>query len=127
MKIIKEGKDKYALVRVTPKYNAIVRILKRYEKDKQAVDDMTKLLVGEITESDLIGSSFEQDTEAGKLGCRINILETALDSIRNSLVQAIGDSDKLEKVAREAVKRINELLDEGQKEAVTDVETPQNH
>lgn len=115
MKIIKEGKDKYALVRVTPKYNAIVRILKKYDEDKQAVDDMTKLLVGEITERDLIGSSFEQDTEAGKLGNRIFVLEAALDNIRSSLVQAIGDGDKLEKAAREVVKRISEILGDGGK------------
>lgn len=113
MKIIKEGKDKYALVRVTPKYNAIVRILKKYEEDKQAVDDMTKLLVGEITERDLIGSNFEQDTEGGKLGNRILVLEAALNNIRNGLIQAIGDGDKLEKAAREVIKRINELLGEG--------------
>ena len=116
MKIIKEGKDKYALVRVTPKYNAIVRILKRYEKDKQAVDDMTKLLVGEITERDLIGGSFEQDVEAGKLSNRILVLEAVLNGIRNGLIQAIGDSDKLEKATREAVRRINEVLDDGRKE-----------
>lgn len=111
MKIIKEGKDKYALVRVTPRYNAIVRILKKYDDDKQAVDDMTKLLVGEITERDLIGSSFEQDTEAGKLGNRILVLESALDGIRCNLVQAIGDDDKLEKAAREAVKQASEVLE----------------
>lgn len=116
MKIIREGKDKYALVRVTPRYNVIVRILKKYDEDKQAVDDMTKLLVGKITEQDLIGSSFEQDVEAGKLGNRILVLETALDGIRCNLVQAIGDGDKLEKAAREAVKRINEILVEGRKE-----------
>ena len=116
MKIIKEGKDKYALVRVTPRYNAIVRILKKYDDDKQAVDDMTKLLVGEITEQELIGSSFEQDVEAGKLSNRILVLEAVLNGIRNGLIQAIGDGDKLEKAAREAVKRISEVLDEGRKE-----------
>lgn len=116
MNIIKEGKDKYALVRVTPKYNAIVRILKKYEEDKQAVDDMTKLLVGEITERDLIGSNFEQDTEAGKLANRILCLEAALENIRNSLVQAIGDNNNLDRTVREAIKRINELLDDGRKE-----------
>lgn len=113
MKIIKEGKDKYALVRATPKYNAIVRILKKYDEDKQAVDDMTKLLVGEITERDLIGSSFEQETEAGKLGNRILVLEAALEGIRNSLVEAIGDNDRLDKAVRKTVKHINELLGEG--------------
>lgn len=126
--IVRRDENKsYGIYKIGPGCHRIVKNLKDYSDEKEAIGDLMKLLDGEITEQELIASSFEQDVEAGKLGCRINILETALDSIRNSLVQAIGDSDKLEKVAREAVKRINELLDEGQKEAVTDVETPQNH
>ena len=71
-----------------------------------------KLLDGEITEQDLIGSSFEQDTQTGKLGNRILVLEATLDNISNSFVQTIGYGDKLEKATREAVKRINEVLGE---------------
>jgi len=111
MQIIREGEDKYALIRVTPKYHAIVRILKRYDEDEQAINDMTKLLMGEITERDLLGSSYEQDVEAGRMGNRINVLEAVLGSIRADMLEAIGDNDKLDKTARETIKKINDLLE----------------
>lgn len=112
----RDANKSYGIYKIGPKCHRIVKNLKDYSDDQEAIGDLMKLLDGEITEHDLIGSSFEQDTEAGKLSNRILVLEAALDGIRYGLVQAIGDSDKLEKAAREAVKRVNEVLGEGRKE-----------
>lgn len=111
----RDANKSYGIYKIGLGCHRIVKNLKDYSDEKEAINDLMKLLDGEIKESDLIGGSFEQETEAGKLGNRILVLEAALDGIRCNLVQAIGDSDKLEKAAREAVKRINELLDDGQK------------
>ncbi len=112
MKIIRKNSCKYGIQKIGKKCHRIVKILKEYEYEQEAISDLMKLLDGEITERNLTGSSFEQEAEAGKLGCRINCLEAVLEGIRNDLVQAICDSDKLEKAAREIVKQINEILGE---------------
>jgi len=114
MNIIRKSPDKYGLQMVGKKCHRIVKILKEYENEQQAVNDLTRLLVGETTEKDLTGSSFEQDVEVGKLGNRINVLEAALVDIRDSLIDSLVlSAGDVEKAAREAVKKINDLVDGG--------------
>lgn len=110
MNIIRKSPDKYGLQKVGKKCHRIVKILKDYEDEQQAIDDLTKLMVGDITEQDLTGSSPVQDAETGKLGNRINVLEAALEGIRDELLNSIGHY-RLEKAAREAVERIAELVE----------------
>lgn len=111
----RDANKSYGISKVGSKCHRIIKNLKDYTDEREAISDLIKLLDGEITERDLIGSNFEQDVEAGKLGNRILVLEATLANIRNSLVQAIDDSNKLENATREAVKRINEILDEGRR------------
>lgn len=113
----RDANKSYGIYKIGPGCHRIVKNLKDYSDEKEAIGDLMKLLDGEITERDLIGSSFEQDVEAGRFGCRINCLEATLRNIRNSLVHAIGDNDKLERATREAVKRINKVLDDDEREA----------
>ena len=54
MDIIKRSPDKYGLYKVGKKCHRIVKILREYENDKEAIDDLTKLMVGEITEEELV-------------------------------------------------------------------------
>ncbi len=115
MNIIKKSPDKYGLQKVGKNCHRIVKILKEYNDEQPAIDDLTKLMVGEIVEQDLTGSSPVQEAEAGNLGNRINVLEAALECIRDGLIQSMGDPDRMEKAAREAVKKINDLV-EGRKD-----------
>jgi hypothetical protein len=107
----RDANKSYGMYKIGPKCHRVVKNLKDYSEEQEAINDLMKLLDGEITEQDLIGSSFEQDVEAGKMGNRILVLEAALNNIRSSLIQAIGDSDNLEKTARETIKWINELVE----------------
>lgn len=115
MNIIRKSPDKYGLMKVGKNCHRIVKVLKEYDNEQQAVNELTRLMVGEITEQELVGGNGISDIEAGKLSNRILCLEAALEGIRNGLIQAMGDGDKLEKATREAVKRINDLV-EGRKE-----------
>lgn len=54
MDIIRKSKDKYGIQQVGKKKHRIVKILKEYDNEKEALNDMTKLLTGEITEQDLV-------------------------------------------------------------------------
>jgi hypothetical protein len=54
MKIVKKSPDKYGLQKVSRNCHRIVKVLKEYENEQEAVRDMTKLLTGEITEQELI-------------------------------------------------------------------------
>lgn len=112
----RDANKSYGIYKIGPGCHRIVKNLKDYSNEQEAISDLMKLLDGEITERDLIGSSFDQEVGAGKLGNQILVLEAALENIRNSLVQAIVYGDRPEKAAKEAVKRINEVLGEGQKE-----------
>lgn len=111
MNIVRKSPDKYTILKDAEHHFSLVKILKGYDNDKSAIGDLTRLTVGEITERDLLGGDYEQDVAAGKLGNRINVLEAAMEGIRDSLTEAIGGS-RLEEAAREAVKRISELIDE---------------
>lgn len=110
MNIIRKSPDKYTVHKNCEHSFSLVRVLKDYDSDKAALENLTRLAVGEITEQDLTGSEVLPEAEAGKLSNRINCLEAALEGIRNNLVQAMGDNDRLEKVVREAVKKINDLV-----------------
>lgn len=109
----RDANKSYGIYKIGPKCHRIVKNLKDYSDEQEVIGDLIKLLDGEIKERDLIGSNFEQDVEAGKINNRILCLEAAMRAIKASLLQAMGDGDRLEKAAREAVKRINELLGEG--------------
>jgi hypothetical protein len=54
MNIIKKSSDKYGLQKVGKNCHRIVKILKEYDNEQDAVRDMTKLLTGEITEQELV-------------------------------------------------------------------------
>lgn len=112
----KDANKSYGMYKIGPKCHRVVKNLKDYTDEEEAIIDLMRLLDSEIAESDIIGSNFEQGVEAGKLGNRILCLESELGNIRSSLIQAMGDNDKLENAAREAVKRIGEILGEGGKE-----------
>ena len=107
MNIIRKSPDKYGLQKVGKKCHRIAKILREYENEQAAVMDVTKLMTGDMTEQELTGRTHDVDT--GKLVNRINVLEAALEGIRDSLIQAMGESDQLEKVARDAVKQVNDL------------------
>lgn len=111
MNIIKKSPDSYGIYKVGPTCHRIVKNLKNYTGAQEAIGDLMKLLDGEITERDLLGDNYEQEVAAGKLGNRINVLEAALEGIRDNLVQVIGDNDRLEKAARETIKRISDLVE----------------
>jgi hypothetical protein len=55
LNIIKKSPDKYGLQKVGKNCHRIVKVLKEYENEQDAVKDMTKLLTGEITEQELEG------------------------------------------------------------------------
>jgi hypothetical protein len=55
MDIIRKSQDKYGLQKVGKNCHRIVKVLKEYENEQDAVKDMTKLLTGEITEQELEG------------------------------------------------------------------------
>lgn len=111
MNIIRKSPDcRYGLQKVGKNCHRIVKIIKDYDNEQPAIDDLTKLMVGETTEQDLTGRNSVQDAEAGKLGNRINVLEAALEGIRDGLIQSMGDNDRMEGAAREIIKQINGLI-----------------
>lgn len=61
MKIIRKNPEKYGLQKVGAKHQ-LIKVLKEYDNEQDAVRDMTKLLTGEITEQELIG----EKEKAGK-------------------------------------------------------------
>jgi hypothetical protein len=54
MNIIRKSPDKYEIQKTGKNRHQIVKILKDYEREQDAVRDMTKLLTGEITEQELV-------------------------------------------------------------------------
>ncbi len=58
MNVIHKRPEKYGLQK-EGKVHRIVKILKEYEKEQDAVKDMTRLLTGEITEQDLVDGGKE--------------------------------------------------------------------
>jgi hypothetical protein len=116
MNIIKNGKEKYMLVNIEGKKHRLVKILKESDYGKDNVAALTDLMMGDITEKDLLkeylGDSYMEDVESGKQGNRINVLEAGLECIRAELLQVIGNTESLDRAARNVVKRINELIGE---------------
>jgi len=108
--IRKDPNISYGLYKIGPECHRIIKNLKDYADEKEAMSDLTKLVLGEISESDLIGSDFSQSIEVGKLSNRILCLESVLKNIRRNLIDAMGDSELLEKAVRETLKQIDEQL-----------------
>lgn len=52
MKIIRKSPEKYGLQR-EGKVHRIVKILREYDNEQEAVRDLTRLLAGEISEDEL--------------------------------------------------------------------------
>lgn len=114
--VCKDTNKSYGIYKIGPKCHRIVKNLKDYSDDQEAISILMKLLDGKITEKDLLGDSHEQDVAAGKLSNKINILEATLESIREDLLQSLDDNDKLDKAAREVLKRVNDLVELGNQE-----------
>jgi len=55
IEIIHRSPDKYGLQKVGKDCHRIVKILREYEDKQQAINDLTRLLTGEITELELRG------------------------------------------------------------------------
>ncbi len=108
--IRKDPNKSYGLHKIGPGCNRIVKNLKDYVDEQEAIVDLTKLIAGEISESDLTGIDFPQRMETRKLNNRILCLESTLKNIRGSLIDAIEDNELLIKVVRESLKRIDDLL-----------------
>ena len=54
--VIRRDPDKsYGIYKISPKCHLIVKNLKEYTDEQEAISDLTKLLIGEISERDLIG------------------------------------------------------------------------
>lgn len=104
----------YGLHKIGPKCHRIVKNLKDYTQEQEAIGDLIKLLDGKLSENDITGNNYSQSIEAGKLSNRILCLESAMKNIRESLIDAMGDSDKTENAIRHAVNRIDELLGGGE-------------
>lgn len=118
MKIVHKDKSKnYGIYKVGPGCHRIVKNLKDYSDEKEAIGDLVKLLDGEISEQDLTGSSYEQDMAAGVASNRINVIEAALEGIRDSLVDSlvlIGEDARQE--VKKTIKKINDLVEGGKHE-----------
>jgi hypothetical protein len=56
MDIVKKNPEVYGLQKVGNNCHRIIKVLKEYDNEQDAVKDMTKLLTGEITEQELIDS-----------------------------------------------------------------------
>jgi hypothetical protein len=54
MNIVHKSPDKYGLQKVGKNCHRIVKVLKEYDNEQDAVRDMAKLLTGEITEQELV-------------------------------------------------------------------------
>ncbi len=60
MDIIRKSPDKYGLQKVGKKCHRIVKILREYEDEKEAINDLTRLMIGEITEQELVEGGKEE-------------------------------------------------------------------
>jgi len=60
MNIIKKNPEKYGLQKVGKNCHRIIKVLKEYGNEQEAVKDMTKLLTGEITEQELTEGKKEE-------------------------------------------------------------------
>ena len=60
MKILKKSPDIYGIQKVGKNFHRIVKVLKEYDNEQDAVRDMTKLLTGQITEQELVEGQKEE-------------------------------------------------------------------
>jgi cell fate (sporulation/competence/biofilm development) regulator YmcA (YheA/YmcA/DUF963 family) len=54
MNIIRKSPDKYGLQKVSKKCHRIVKLIREYDDEQQAINDLTRLMTGEITEQELV-------------------------------------------------------------------------
>lgn len=52
MDIVKKSPEVYGLQKVGKNCHRIVKVLKEYENEQDAVKDLTRLLIGEISENE---------------------------------------------------------------------------
>ncbi|HOK43771.1 MAG TPA: hypothetical protein PLD49_08910 [Thermoclostridium caenicola] len=110
--ISRNQNQSYGIYQLGPGLHRIVKNLKDYSDEQEAIGDLIKLLDGELTERDLVGSSFEQEVEAGKLGNRILVLEAALKRVRHKLSKVIDSGvGDLKQVIRELIQDIDGLVE----------------
>lgn len=109
MNIINKKSEKYTIQKVGDHTFNLVKILKTYENHKDAIAGLTDMAIGEITEKDLTGSTFEQDIDSGKSNNRILVLEAALRSIRSRLENVQGEQLQ-EEAIKEVINRIDSLV-----------------
>lgn len=53
MDIVRKSPDKYGLQKVGKNCHQIIKVLKEYDNEQDAVKDLARLLTGEITEDEL--------------------------------------------------------------------------
>lgn len=54
MEILRKSPDKYGIQKVGKNKHRIVKILAEYDNEQEALQSLTKLLSGEISEKDLV-------------------------------------------------------------------------
>lgn len=54
MEIIRKSPDKYGIQKVGKNKHRIVKILVEYENEEEALNDLTRLMTGDITEQELM-------------------------------------------------------------------------
>lgn len=59
MEMIRKSPDKYALMKVGKRHR-IVKVLAEYEDEQQAINELTRLMVGEISEQDIVEGRKEE-------------------------------------------------------------------
>jgi hypothetical protein len=79
MDIVKKNPEVYGLQMVSKNCHRIVKVVKEYADEQQAIFDLTKLLVGEITEQELNGASDSVCISEIEL---LNALELALRALK---------------------------------------------
>lgn len=58
--ITEKKPEKYGIQKVDKNCHRIVKILKEYDNEKQAIDDMARLVTGELTEKELVEGRKEE-------------------------------------------------------------------
>lgn len=54
MDIIRKSNDKYGIQKIGKNKHRIIKVLKEYNSEEDAIKDLTKLMTGEITEEVLL-------------------------------------------------------------------------
>lgn len=67
MKIIRTNPEKYGIMKVGKNCVRIVRLLREYDNINEASDDLARLMVGEITEEQLVSGQ----AGGGEIGSKL--------------------------------------------------------